>query len=860
MPQIITPQVRAHYTPTGVVYTIDNRMLLVDGEIPLALLGSYARGFVIRGGPTDWEAHDARVAGAILIGDGADVASTTTPTFSDVVTFPNTGLHILDIDASHDLIIVPGSDLSDDRTLTLVTDDADRTITLSGNPTLDDWFDQSVKVAASPTFAGVTLGNTGLHLLDTDDSHDLIIAPGSDLGADRTLTLITGDADRTITLTGNPTLNDWFDQSVKIAASPTFATLTLTAGLTLTGASGANIVTVPDNVAQALNVVDAGGIEYLRIGSLDAQPILFINPDGIDADFVLSSDTHGDALVVRGSDGQITLGVLGAGFVQSTAGGILSSAAIQAGDLPAHAAEHEVGGGDLVNHDSLTGFVANEHISHAGVTLTAGAGLTGGGTIEASRSFAVGAGAGITVNANDVALTTPGTLTAATGNVAAGNHTHSIADTADGAANHNVILASGAAGELTMDDYFTVNGGTFGIAGNELLVFNAVGLITVSGANLDLNGNDLILDVDGDSFLHVSADDVAQLVLATASGQFDININGADDFSFAANEFQVPVGSAITMADGTTIGQAAGALLTFDDTSNILGLTGARFDTGVLVSGADDVLRMHDTGATRGDWKFHLNLNRALYLQPNVTDGSSAFFIVQDQAGTTVLAISTDSGRVGIPVTAPGGMLHVDQFSASGGIPALFLDQGHTTQPCVKYSSDGADQDIHLFVVDVTGSPGMDWDESQNAFDFINIAGITVEAGDWYGWGDQTVRIEGHDVNDTMGLYTGNALAISIDNSQGVAMGQVSTGSSLLTLLSGAAGPRPCVEMIQQTVTEEFMRFQGTAAAGVLTRSIVDEGDQASETRAGWLKVHVVDDGNQITDQAYYVPIYTLSA
>lgn len=53
---------------------------------------------------------------------------------------------------------------------------------------------------------------------------------------------------------------------------------------------------------------------------------------------------------------------------------------------------------------ALSGYVANEHINHTSVTLTAGAGLTGGGDISASRTFAVGAGAGITVNADDVAL------------------------------------------------------------------------------------------------------------------------------------------------------------------------------------------------------------------------------------------------------------------------------------------------------------------------------------------------------------------------------------------------------------------------------------------------------------------------
>jgi hypothetical protein len=42
-----------------------------------------------------------------------------------------------------------------------------------------------------------------------------------------------------------------------------------------------------------------------------------------------------------------------------------------------------------IQHDSLDGFVANEHIDHSLVVLTAGSGLTGGGTITASRSFSV---------------------------------------------------------------------------------------------------------------------------------------------------------------------------------------------------------------------------------------------------------------------------------------------------------------------------------------------------------------------------------------------------------------------------------------------------------------------------------------
>ena len=67
-------------------------------------------------------------------------------------------------------------------------------------------------------------------------------------------------------------------------------------------------------------------------------------------------------------------------------------------------------GGAFSTNDSeidihnLSGYTANEHIDHSGVNLVAGNGLTGGGDITASRTFNVGAGTGITVNSNDIAV------------------------------------------------------------------------------------------------------------------------------------------------------------------------------------------------------------------------------------------------------------------------------------------------------------------------------------------------------------------------------------------------------------------------------------------------------------------------
>jgi hypothetical protein len=45
-----------------------------------------------------------------------------------------------------------------------------------------------------------------------------------------------------------------------------------------------------------------------------------------------------------------------------------------------------------VNHDATTNFVANEHVDHSTVSITAGAGLNGGGDITATRTVSVNSG------------------------------------------------------------------------------------------------------------------------------------------------------------------------------------------------------------------------------------------------------------------------------------------------------------------------------------------------------------------------------------------------------------------------------------------------------------------------------------
>lgn len=152
----------ALYQIAGVLYF--NGSALASGSSVSGTTGTIS----IFTGPTALgDSIITQAAGVVMVGGSQTVSGTfgvsgattlsSTLNVAGIATFINTGLHVLDTNASHDLIITPGSDLTSDRILTITTGDAARTVTLSGNPTLSDWFDQSVKAAATPGFAGVTV-------------------------------------------------------------------------------------------------------------------------------------------------------------------------------------------------------------------------------------------------------------------------------------------------------------------------------------------------------------------------------------------------------------------------------------------------------------------------------------------------------------------------------------------------------------------------------------------------------------------------------------------------------------------------------------------------------------------------------
>ena len=65
---------------------------------------------------------------------------------------------------------------------------------------------------------------------------------------------------------------------------------------------------------------------------------------------------------------------------------------------------------------------------------------------------------------------------------------------------------------------------------------------SISAGAVDLNGEKLTLDANGNTSIHANTDD-----------QIDIEISGADDFRFTANNFNVLSGSTLTIDSGATI-------------------------------------------------------------------------------------------------------------------------------------------------------------------------------------------------------------------------------------------------------------------------------------------------------------------
>lgn len=768
--------------------------------------------------PDSLVANDLTISGGTVnnsvIGGSVPAAATFT-----TATTANAGLRLLDTGGDHYVAFKINEDQAANRVLNWVLGASDRTVTFSGSPTLDDWFDQSVKTTASPSFAnltvtdaiggvvaigGVTAGengthtgtlgifgttsglvtittndvagtwtltlpandgdsgqvlttngsgvttwttiggaptdadylvktanstlsaervvtdttsivwdwgtagqakatraaltgevtasadsnttaitrstdftwtgthihqNTGLRILDTNSTHTLTIAPGSNIASNRTLTLTTGDADRTITLSGNPTLADWFDQAVKTTSDSSLNTLTLAdaAGLTMGGY----------NLSLAGDFATAGQVSLANISAK--------------GQIWAASGSGSMAALNVGSNGQFLAAnsLTSTGLVWTTAGtGTVTSVA-----ATAPAAGFTISGSPITGSGTFTFTLANdlaalEGLSSTGIAVRTASETWAQRTITGTTDkITVSDGNGVAGNptltiastyVGQTSITTLGTITTGKWNA----DTIGVAYGGTGATTlTGVLQGNGTSAVTAITDSSTV-GQCLRVTGSSTYAWGALDLADTdattnqlllsrggTGANLSDPGADRIM------FWDETAGTVDWLIVGTNLTITDKTIAatgaaGGGDFSGPASATD----NAIVRFNGTTgkLGQNSG--ITIDDFDNIVGVlsiyddddsefvvsvgrvtvdgvTRAEFGDGELMNSSGSItvdfedLQLCDNGTVRVTWhddELSLSSTTALRVQggeiffanvPASSAGLATNQVYQDGAG-----------------------------------------------------------------------------------------------------------------------------------------------------------------------------------------------------------------------------------
>lgn len=161
-----------------------------------------------------------------------------------------------------------------------------------------------------------------------------------------------------------------------------------------------------------------------------------------------------------------------------------------------------------IDHNALTNYVADQHVAHSGVTLTAGIGLAGGGNIAASRTF--------DLDLNDLTADTPVLAdTFAFYDVSGSDTNKATLTVLNGILDHNALLNYSADRHVAHSTVSIVAG--TGLSGG--------GDITTSRTlSLDINGltADTIAAGDFFPFFDISGGDTNKITMTNLNSSFDL--------------------------------------------------------------------------------------------------------------------------------------------------------------------------------------------------------------------------------------------------------------------------------------------------------------------------------------------------
>ena len=295
-------------------------------------------------------------------------------------------------------------------------------------------------------------------------------------------------------------------------------------------------------------------------------------------------------------------------------------------------------------HDNLSGFVANEHIDHSSVSIASGDGLTGGGTIASTRTLAVGAGDGITANADDIAVTAAQTTITSVVNsgleigrdadnrIKFGTDNNIIFEV--GGADGVIFKSSGeiSASLLTISDIDEVDSINAGSTTNGNLDFVSPATVTLRASNSTTHGLTLFGGVNGAAKPHIG----------TVTHEFlDFNVGSTDDIIILAGA----AGDGMLAGEARFIGHVSASSISASGHVHATKYFGDGSGLSNLTSAANGELTLATSGAINGSATFTANQS-----------GDTTFTVSIDNATTSALGAASFSS---------------DNFSVSSGAVSI---------------------------------------------------------------------------------------------------------------------------------------------------------------------------------------------
>lgn len=358
-----------------------------------------------------------------------------------------------------------------------------------------------------------------------------------------------------------------------------------------------------------------------------------------------------------------------------------------------------------VDHDSLSGFVSNEHIDHSGITITAGSGLDGGGDLTASRTINI-TDTGVAAASYGAANTVPtftvnsrGQLTTAAdalisitesqisdlGNYSTVGHTHTLANITDvtaTAAELNLLDLSG----LTVGHVLRATGASTAAWGqlNTSDLNNDLGFTTNSTLT-SLTDTDVSGLASGDILVYDGVNSFDNVVM---SGDATIAASGA--LTLKNTGTAGTYGTSTIMPVFTTDAQGRVTNVTLTATTRIGSVeadTGSALPTGsgttLVIAGGDAI----NTAATFiGDRTVTANLDFGKQSVLGSADSAADYLLILDATDSTLKRVLPDDLGITTGITSVGYSDFDEdhlRYSMSSGIITggeLSINGSNTTQ------------------------------------------------------------------------------------------------------------------------------------------------------------------------------------